>query len=203
MYIQYSATSRNLAIAAASGALLLFSCTPRRPEVLDQGASIPMADREGDILAQGGSQNSTGAGRGAERVNLESDVEAVARLYLSDPKRSEHVRDATRSYPWVTNGRVYWVGDRKVEPRRVVVFTHDGSFLCLSCSRDLRAITKFIVDQSNGALLFDSQVRNLAKFFKDIAVEPNGLIATEEFLTRERNIGLAARGVSGSDHAAA
>jgi hypothetical protein len=118
------------------------------------------------------------------------DANKVLRFLGTGSDKSEDVLDATTSYPWVGRGRVFFVGNLRTERLRIVVSTPGGLVVCLSCSKNLDAIARFVSEQFSGAFPFETQTHNLATFLTGITVDPRSLVALKERLAIERRNGL-------------
>jgi hypothetical protein len=130
--------------------------------------------------------------RKAKMANDEAEMDLVARLFLTGPRGPRDIREMTPSYPWVSAGRVYWVLDRKLNRRLVVVSLGDWAApVCLSCVENTDAMSGFLSRQFEGKFPGHGRFKGIAEFLKDVKVSPAASIASPEFLDGEKGDGLA------------
>lgn len=119
------------------------------------------------------------ANRGA-RDGGTGEMWLVEKSLPDDPRCVRQVWDVTSSFPWVSDGRVYFVGDPRVEKYSVVITGTRISPTCISCAKGPEAISSFLRKQLEGRFRAAAVLRSLAEFFMIVAIRPTCLLATKE-----------------------
>jgi hypothetical protein len=103
-----------------------------------------------------------------------------------DPRCNRKVWEVTSSFPWVSHGRLYFVGDYRVEKYSVVVAGTSPCPVCLTCTKNTRDLSTFLRRQLEGKFRAGPILETLADFFMAVAIHPGGLLATSERLEIEK-----------------
>lgn len=110
--------------------------------------------------------------------------EAVARRFLTAPRRAADVWDVTASYPWLTVGRTYWVLDRSAD-RRLFVATLAREEPPLQLTDNPAGVAELLTRQFAGRFPGTGH-EAIPRILKDSFVGRSSVIATPEFLEKQR-----------------